>query len=163
MIIGPAVVAIGLYQKVINVELPASTWVLIGVSTFIVGQVLAFRSLWRKTKTMADINTIATQIITVENYGYEFQKQDDCVKLRLDPTIHAIPGVRVEDIKVEIMGKLYETDWEPMKEAISGDIGHFIYTKLPVSLKDGDYGAVIIAYINNKAWPSKSFPLQYRP
>ncbi len=131
-------------------------WPAIGLG--ILFGILALRA--RRDKT--DVSVTATQIITVENYDYVFQKQDDCVELRLNPAIHAIPGVCVEDIKVEIMGKRYETDWEPMKETISGDIGHYIYAKLPLSLKDGDYKAIIIAYINNKEWPSESYTLRYR-
>lgn len=132
-------------------------WGFIGVG--ILFGILALKA--RRTKI--SVNGVATQIITVENYDYDFQKHNDYIKLRLNPEIHATPGVRVEDIRVEIMGKQYETDWEPMKETISGDIGHYIYAKLPKSLKSGDYEAKIIAYINNKEWPSKSFTLKYRP
>ena len=105
---------------------------------------------------------IARQIITVENYDYEFQKKGDQLILRLNPEITATPGVRVEDIQVELKGKRYDTDWEPMKETISGNIGHYVYAELPKLLKKGKYQARVIAHIDNKEWPSKSFTVEYK-
>jgi len=130
---------------------------------FFVGIGLLFGLLALRAKQVkANVNGIATETITVENYDYEFQVKDDCVVLRLNPEIHAIPGVRVEDIQVEIKSKRYETDWEPMKESISGDIGHYVYAELPKSLKKGKYQARIIAHIDNKEWPSKPFTVEYQ-
>jgi len=164
MIIGPIATIVGLYQQIVRevVYLPVWGWVLIGVSTFIVAQILAYRSLRLRTITNPSTNGIATQVITVENMEYEFQTDENQVILQVLPEIHAIPAVRVEDIKVEILGKRYETDWEPMKEATSGDIGEYIYVHLPKSLKEGDYEVRIIAYINNKEWPSRSYTFTYR-
>ena len=131
-------------------------WVFIGV-----GLIFGFLALRAKAKE-SNVTVVATETITVENYDYEFQVKDDCVVLRLNPEIHATPGVRVEDIQVEIKSKRYETDWEPMKESISGDIGHYVYAELPKSLKKGKYQARIIAHIDNKEWPSKPFTVEYQ-
>ena len=60
IIIGPIGIGIGLYQQIINkvIKLPVWGWVLIGVSTIIVGQVLAYRSLWLKMRADAEKNWI---------------------------------------------------------------------------------------------------------
>jgi len=126
----------------------------------IVGFFFGFMAL--KTKHIVpNVSSIATQIITVENYGYEFQKKENCIVLRLHPEIHASPGVRVEDIQLEMRGKRYETDWEPMKESISGDIGHYVYANLPTSLKSGTYQARLVAVIQNDEYYSEAFDLEY--
>jgi hypothetical protein len=127
----------------------------------VLGFFLGFMAL--RTKHIApNVNGVATEVITVENYGYEFQWKDDQLVLRLNPEIHAIPGVRVEDILVEIKGKRYETDWEPMKETTSGDIGHYVYVNLSSSLKSGIYQARLIAVISNKEYYSNAFDLEYK-
>ncbi|MFC1990013.1 hypothetical protein ACFLVW_05595 [Chloroflexota bacterium] len=131
-----------------------------GWAFVIVGLFFGFMAL--KTKhIVSNVNGVATQIITVENYDYEFKKEDDVVVLRLNPEIHASPGVRVEDIQVEIKGQRYETGWEPMKESISGDIGHCVYANLPASLKSGIYQARLVAVIKNKEYYSDDFDLEY--
>ncbi|MBI4332132.1 MAG: hypothetical protein HY673_12705 [Chloroflexi bacterium] len=123
-----------------------------------------------KSKEVAHtpVGAVATSVITVENYDHEFvtkgdsSYRQDSVVLRLHPEIHATPGVRVEDIELEMKGKRYNTDWEPMKETISGDIGHYVYTKLPKSLKEGPYQARIVAHIENREYYSNDFTLVYR-
>ncbi len=131
-------------------------WIFIGV-----GLIFGFLALKAKSKEV-DANGIATKVITVENYDYEFQKKGDQLILRLNPEITASPGVRVEDIQVELKGKRYDTDWEPMNETISGNIGHYVYAELPNSLKKGQYQARVIAHIDNKEWLSPSFTVEYK-
>ncbi len=126
----------------------------------VVGFGFGFLALRAKPKETI-VTVVATEIITVENYDYEFQKRGSQLILRLNPEIHASPGVRVEDIEVEIKGKRYGTDWKPMKETVSGDIGHYVYAELPKSLKKGKYQAMVIAHIGNKEWSSPPFTVEY--
>lgn len=112
-----------------------------------VGLLLGFMALKAK-QSEPSINGITTQIITVENYDYQFQKGGNCVVLRLNPEIHAVPSVRVEDIQVEIKDERYDTDWRPMKQSISGGIGHYVYAELPKSLKKGEYQARVMGYLH---------------
>ena len=131
-----------------------------GCLCMIAGLLVVLKAL--KVKTTEPISDgIARKIITVENYDYEFQEKGSQLILRLNPEITASPGVRVEDIQVELKGKRYDTDWEPMKETISGNIGHYVYTELPKSLKKGKYQARVIAHIDNKEWPSPPFTVEY--
>lgn len=126
----------------------------------VVALILGFLALRAKPKE-SNAGVVATEFITVENYDYELQKKGDQLILRLDPEISASPGVRVEDIQVELKGKRYDTDWEPMKETISGNIGHYVYANLPQSLKSGIYEARIVAVIGNKEYYSDAFDLKY--
>ena len=118
-------------------------------------------------QTVIPSNNIATQIITVsilEEFGYEFQVTADSLRLRFSPGIYASPAVKVEDIKLEIRGERYDTNWKPMEEAVSGDIdkGVYMYVSLPKSFKSGIYQARILACIENKWYPSKPYTLSYQ-
>jgi len=106
--------------------------------------------------------SVASGIIAVSNYGYEFEVKDDSLRLRLLPEIHAIPGVRVEDIHLEMKGKRFNTDWKPMDEAISGDIGGDVYVDLPRDFKHGIYQVRIVAIIENGEHLSDPFKINYQ-
>lgn len=150
-------------------ELPIAlgwVWFISGVLAIIA---VTFEGAYRLSKKVIPTSggTVATSLITVENYGYEFVHEGwpkysrDSVMLKLNPEIHATPGVRVEDIELEMKGKRYNTDWKPMTETISGDIGEDVYVALPKSLKEGRYQAKIVAHINNTEWYSPDFTLEY--
>ena len=146
-----------------QVGFPTWIWVSLLAGGLPVASFFAFhRVRLQRDKAMQLLDSgIATRIITVENYDYEFQKKGNQLILRLNPEIHATPGVRVEDIEVEIRGRRYDTDWEPMKKTVSGDIGHYVYAELP-KLKRGKYQARVIAHIDNKEWPSPPFTVEYK-
>ncbi len=132
----------------------------VGGFCIIVGLLIVLKAM--KVKPIKPISDgIARRTLTVINYDYEFQTKEDHLRLRLNPEIHAIPGVRVEGIDVEIKSTRYETDFKPMEEAISGDIGGYVYTRLPKSFQKGKYQARIIAHIDNKEEPSESFTMEY--
>jgi len=60
VIIGPIVVAVGLPQQIVNkaINIPIWGWIIIGLSTVFIGQLLAYRSLWLKLRTDALDNWI---------------------------------------------------------------------------------------------------------
>lgn len=147
-------------------------WLGIGVLAFIV---VTFEGAYRisqkrlKQATIKDtIGIVARHLITVENYDYEFITCKDApeykkgsITIRLNPEIHATPGVAVEDIQLELKGRRYDTDWEPMEETISGDIGHYVYAHLEKSFKPGKYQAYIVAIIKGKEHPSDAFTINF--
>ena len=135
--IGRGMVVIQVVAFVLGVSgpyyLPAWAW-----SICVIGAILLLFWAFHKMRLQRDaaqlpseVRTygVATRIITVENYGYAFKVMDNYINLRLQPELHAITGVRVKDIQLEMKGKRYETDWQPMKEAISGDIGGYGFTE----------------------------------
>jgi len=129
-------------------------WLIIGL-----GMVLGFLALRAKPKETI-VTVVATEVITVENYDYEFQKKGDQLILRLNPEIHSSHMIRVEDIELELKSKRYKTDWKPMEGATSGDMGGHVYVEIS-SLKKGKYQAKVIAHIDNKEWFSPPFTVEY--
>ena len=128
---------------------PTWVWLTMLGLAFLIAPFIAFHKvrLQRDDALRLKSDVIANRIIAVSNYGYEFKALDDGLRLYLNPEIHAIPGVRVEDIQLEMKGKRYDTDWKPMSESISGDIGEAIYLNLPKSFKSGTYQSRIVAII----------------
>ena len=106
-------------------------------------------------------NGIAKAIIVVSIRSYQFViTKKNSLQLLFLPRIDALPGVRVEDIVLELKGQRYGTNWQPMDEARSGEIGRYIEADIP-TLKPGSYQARVIACIDNKEHPSKPFTVEY--
>ena len=165
ILMGIFVSAIGAYLTISGKgPVPIWVWLIVLGLTLLIAPFIAFHKikLQRDDALRVSNNDVATRIITVDNYGYEFKKLDDGLRLMLDPEIHAIPGVRVEDMQLEMKGKRYDTSWEPMSESISGDFGERIYVNLPKSLKFGTYKSRIVAIIENIEYYSDFFDLNYQ-
>ncbi len=157
---------IGIYQLAYGNQftgVPSWVWFQVAFVLFLIITFVAFHKLRLQRDELRkklDDNTIARHIIAVYLVSYQFILIEGGLTIRLLPEIHAIPGVKVEDIQFEIKGKRYETDWKPMGEPISGDIGDYINADIP-TLKAGTYKARIIACIDNKEYPSDTFNVSY--
>jgi hypothetical protein len=145
-----------------RVGFPTFIWILMLLGGLTVAPFMAFHKVrLQRDEAVKSDSSIATRIISVSSYSHSFLTTENEVIFSFEPEIHAIPAVRVEDILVEIRGERYPTNWQPMNEAISGDIGHHITAKLPKSLKAGVYQARIIAMMENKERPSEPFDVRY--
>jgi hypothetical protein len=159
-VIGSTIGTITLAVK--NVPIKEDFWLVILIVVLLVAPFIAFHNVRVQRDEAKSVSSgVATKIIAVSNYDYEFETSGDSIRLRLSPEIHAIPGVQVEDIQLEMRGKRYNTDWKPMEETISGDIGQYIYVNLSDALKSGTYQARLVAVIENKEYYSNSFDLKY--
>lgn len=164
ILIGICLSGIGVYLNISGKEkIPIWVWFIVLVLALLIAPYKAFNKIRvERDELKMRSNDVANRIIAVSNCGYKFERSDDGLRLWLSPEIHAIPGVRVEDVQLEMRGKRYDTSWEPMNETISGDLGGNIYVNMPKSLKYGKYKYRIVAIIENGEHYSGSFELNHQ-
>ena len=147
-----------------DVPMTQNFWLWILIIVLLVVPFIAFHKVRvQRDEAKLKLSGIVDRIIVVSNYDYEFETLPDSIRLRLDPDIHAIPAVLVEDIKFEIKAKRYDVDseWLSMNEPQSGDFGGYVYVNLPSSLRSGTYKARLVAIIENREYYSDPFDLKY--
>ena len=158
---------LGVYQVVTNTQflgVPSWSWFLLASILFLIIPFIAFhrvRVQRDEYSSRLGQNGIAKAFIVVSLRSYEFRtKENGGIQLLFLPRIDAMPAVRVEDIILEIKGMRYETNWQPMDEYRSGEIGQYTQADIPM-LKPGNYQARLIACIDNREHPSKPITVKY--
>ena len=165
ILIGIFVGGIGAYLNISGkISVPIWVWLIVLAVALLVAPFKAFNKIRSQRDELRESsNDVADRIIVVENYEYKFERLDDGLRLWVHPQISAIPDVRVEDVKLEMMGKRYDTSWDPKNKTFSGEISKdIIYVNLPESLKYGEYMCRIVAIIENKEHYSNAFELNHQ-
>jgi len=104
---------------------------------------------------------ITPSFVKVSYSDYSFEVKDDSIRLRFNLQIHAVPPIRIEEIQMEIRGKRYDTDWEPMAEAITDVSGRDVYINLPKSFPSNTYPARLVVCTERRGFFSDSFDLAF--
>lgn len=165
MAIGCAGSLIGLCLNIFrDASIPIWAWIGIGVLSIFIAQFLVFNKVRvQRDETLSQLgqNGIAKAYIVVSLRSYQFvATKNGGLQLLFLPRIDAMPAVRVEDIILELKGERHKTNWQPMDEARTGEIGAYIQANIPM-LKPGNYQARVIACIANKEHPSAPITVEY--
>ena len=168
IVIFPLVLDIlGVYQLVTNTQVlgvPSWLWFLLASIMFLFIPFIVFHKVRVQRDEYASRlgqDGIAKAYIVVSFRSYEFvSTENGGLQLLFLPRIDAMPAVRIEDIILELKGERHKTNWQPMDEARTGEIGAYIKVDIPM-LKPGNYQIRIIACIANKEHSSEPITVKY--
>lgn len=163
------------YEWFGTVMIDVTLWIVISILGGIALVRLIFAPYWiyRKQKdTIVQLSQrlkskTAQEILAIESDGEEFGKPgvegypESEVRriLRIDLSLTAIPGKRVESVQLELLGHLIPTNWQP--DYVSGvPTGGYYYFDIPDSIKQGKYTVKLIAFVEGERFESRPFEIE---
>ncbi len=94
-------------------------------------------------------------VIDTEDYDFKPERI-----LSVNTTLYAMPSRNLESVKLKIMGRLRDSDWQP--NSISNHIinaSHSFRFNIPNSVKDGKYTVHLVAYSSGEEFEFAPFEI----